>query len=182
MIEFNDNELVKRTLQGNEDAFLEIFDRYQKTLFNIIYRMVNNHDDAEEVTQRVFIKVYDSLSRFKPELKFFSWMYRIALNETLNFLKQKRNFDELSTELISKDKDPDEEFTSIETKEKIRQALMDIEPDYRALIILKHIDGRSYDEIAEIVGIPEKKVKSRLYTARHKLKDALINLGMLDNE
>ena len=59
---------------------------------------------------------------------------------------------------------------------------MDIEPDYRALIILKHIDGRSYDEIAEIMGIPEKKVKSRLYTARHKLKDALINLGMLDNE
>ena len=182
MIEYDDNELVKRCLSGNESAFETLFVRYQKTIYNVVYHMVHNLDEAEEITQRVFVKVYNSLERFNPKYKFFSWMYRIAVNESLNGLKQKKQFDLITEDLVSQDKRPDEIYEKTEAKEKIEYALMRIHKDYRSLIILKHINGCSYDEIAEILDIPEKKVKSRLFTARNLLKEALVDMGMIHND
>jgi len=92
MIANNDTDLVQECLAGNTKAFEALIDKYQKKIFNIVYRMTGNDDDAEDITQSVFIKVYEKLSSFNPKYKFFSWLYRIALNESLNLMNQKKDW------------------------------------------------------------------------------------------
>ena len=182
MIERDDKELVKDCLKGSKKAFEVLLDKYQRTIFNTVYHMIHNFDDAEDITQRVFIKVFENLNSFNPKFKFFSWMYRIAMNESLNHINGKKSFEPLLENLIVHERTPEEAYNGIELSEKIQQALMHIDPDYRMLIILKHFQDCSYKEIAVILNVPEKKVKSRLFTARQLLKDILIRKGMVSND
>lgn len=181
MIEAEDNRLVNRCLQGDEKAFESIVDKYQNQIFNNVYRMIHHFDDAEEVTQRVFVKVFENLNTYKPRYKFFSWMYRISVNETLNFINQQKRFDPLSEELINNNS-PEHDYEVFELQNKMQNALMALDTQYRLLILLKHYQNYSYKEIADIVSIPEKKVKSRLFSARQLLKNILIKMEIIDND
>ena len=178
MTENNDTYLVQDCLTGKIEAFETLVERYQKTIYNVAYRMTNNYDDAEDIAQTVFIKVYDKLNTFNPKYKFFSWLYRIAMNESMNYLNQRKRLTELDTEIIIKEETPADEYNRQETSAQLEDALMQIEPEYRILIILKHLEGFSYQEIAYCLDLPEKKVKSRLFDARRLLKNVLITRGV----
>lgn len=182
MIEHDDKNLVKQVLKGEKKAFEGLVDKYQKPIFNAVYRMVQNFDDAEDITQRVFIKAFESLDVYNIRYKFFSWIYRIAINESINFINQKKRKEELSDDLIFREKTPEEEYIESELNEKVQEALMFIDPNYRILIVLKHFQDCSYKEMSYILDIPEKKVKSRLFTARGLLKDVLITKGTITND
>jgi len=144
--------------------------------------MTKNYEDAEDITQSVFVKAYEKLNTFQSRYKFFSWIYRIAVNETLNYLNQNKRIKGLNQNFVSKEKTPDESYEETELNEKLQDALMNIDPEYQILIVLKHFQDCSYKEIAYIVNIPEKRVKSRLFTARQLLKDVLITKGISLND
>lgn len=182
MIEKTDINLVQECLAGNTRAFESLIDKYQKTIFNIVYRMTDNYDDAEDITQSVFIKVYEKLSSFNPKYKFFSWLYRIALNESLNLMNQKKRLAELDADFITREKSSEEIYDDLELSERIQNALMEIELEHRVLIVLKHFEGFSYEEMAYILDISEQKIKSRLFTARQVLKDVLIKRGIVGHD
>lgn len=173
MIENTDKNLVQECLAGNTRAFESLIDKYQKKIFNIVYRMTNNYNDAEDITQSVFIKVYENLGRFNPKFKFFSWLYRIALNESLNLMNQKKRLVELDDNFIQLEKTPEEEYDDLELSERIQNALMKIDSEHRILIVLKHLEGFSYQEMAYMLDLTEQKVKSRLFAARQVLKNVL---------
>lgn len=179
MNDVNDSDLIRKCLQGERKAFEEIIDKYQKTIFNITLRILNNLDDAADVTQSAFIKVFEHLSEFKPKYKFFSWIYKIAINESYNTLKKRQQLHRISEELKSNDKNPEEKYRDTERSEKIQEALNKLSIDYRAIIVLCYFYGQSYSDIGYILDIPENKVKSRLFTARQLLRDLLIKEDLL---
>lgn len=178
MIEHDDNELVRQCLAGNPQAFEVLVEKYQKPIFNVAYRMTHNYEDAEDITQSVFVKAYEKLRSFRPSYKFFSWIYRIAVNETLNVLQQSKRTEEINSEYSASEKTPDESYAETELQEKLQEALMGLSMEYQVLILLKHFQHFSYREIAYIMHIPEKKVKSRLFTARQLLRDILMRRGI----
>jgi RNA polymerase sigma-70 factor (ECF subfamily) len=178
MIERDDIALVKQCLDGDVKAFEFLVDKYQKPIFNAALRICNDIDSAEDISQAAFIKAYENLESFNPKYKFFSWIYRIVINEALNFLNKTKNLQELNENIISKQKTPDLEFEETELSEQVRNALMHIEPNYRVLIELRHFQNFSYSEIGNILEIPEKTVKSRLYMARQALGKILIKTGI----
>jgi RNA polymerase sigma-70 factor (ECF subfamily) len=181
MSEQADAMLVTQCLEGNTRAFESIVDKYHKIIFNVALRMVNDHKDAEDITQSVFVKAYENLRSYNPSHKFFSWIYRMAINETLNFTKQKKRLEELNPSIISRDKSPSEKYDEIELRDNIQKVLMDLEIDYRVVILLKHFEEFSYKEIGYILDIPEKTVKSRLFTARQLLRDLVVKKGLVAN-
>ena len=148
---------------------------YQKPVFNAAYRMLNSRDDAQDVTQTVFLKVFENFDKYDPSRRFFSWIYRITLNESINWLGKTNRLEPLEVEATDDGKRPDEQVDSDQTSTNVQAALMTIKSDYRSVVILKHFLGCSYAEISQVLEIPEKKVKSRLYSARQQLKDALID-------
>ena len=178
MIEIDDKQIIQQCLNGNNDAFEMLVEKYYKVIFNVVYRMTGNTDDAEDITQTVFIKVYDKLENYDPKYKFFSWLYRIVTNETLNFLKAAKKFTELDSMMITQDKNPEERCLDSEMGTRIQTALMGLDPSYRIIILLKHFQNCSYKEIADSLNISENKVKSRLYTARQLLRDIMIQTGI----
>lgn len=174
----DDVTLVQKCIQGNVKAFEVLVDKYQKPIFNTALRICNDFDNAEDISQAAFVKAFEKLESYNQKYKFFSWIYRIVINEALNFLHQGKNLLELDENIISKQETPDQVFEQTELSEKIRDALMHIEPDYRILIELRHFQNCSYSEIGYIMRIPEKTVKSRLYTARQVLGKILIKTGI----
>ena len=173
-MEKDDNALVRECLKGNSDAFEALFDKYQKPIFNIAFRLIKNFDDAEDITQTVFVNAYENLKTFNPNYKFFSWIYRSAVNNSLNLISSQSRKEELNQNLITKEKTPEEIVNEIELSENIQDALGELDINYRIVIVLKHFMSFSYEEISDILEVPEKTVKSRLYTARQLLKDILI--------
>jgi RNA polymerase sigma-70 factor (ECF subfamily) len=177
MMKNDDKNLVKECLKANRKAFETLVDRYQNVVFNVAYRMVGDFDQAEDIAQTVFIKAFENLPNFNPKHKFFSWLYRITINESLNFLKSKKRIENLNILEETKDKNPEQKYLEVELSDKIQAALMKLEPQHRLLILLKHFQYCSYKEISDSLAIPEKTVKSRLYTARQLLKEVLIKQG-----
>ncbi len=160
-------------MTGDRQAFEALLLRYEKPVYNAAFRMLNSTDDARDVTQTVFLKVFENFDAYDPSRRFFSWIYRITLNESINWLGKSRRLEPLQHEAVDHGKGPDQEVDSASVSENVQAALMTMKADYRTVIILKHFLGCSYVEISEILEIPEKKVKSRLYSARQLLKDAL---------
>jgi RNA polymerase sigma-70 factor (ECF subfamily) len=166
-------------LGGDEHAFEILVTRYQGPIYNAVLRMVRDRDDASDLTQNAFLKAFQQLSRFDPQYKFFSWLYRIAINESLNFVKRSGRQEPLESDGIASDPDPERIVVSAEVGRHVQDALMKIAPDYRAVIVLRHFHDCAYDEMAAILGIPEKTVKSRLFSARRQLRELLEAKGML---
>jgi len=179
MIRNDDSELVKLCLAGDKLSFGLLVDKYQKPIFNIIYRMCHNLEDARDIAQRVFIRAFQRLDTFDCNKKFFSWLCRIAINESLNFLKQQKKMVEIPVSMPIGEKGPEQMLDGNEQREQMRKALMEIESKYRILIILKHFQNFSYDQMSEIMHLPVKTIKSRLYSARQKLGQILVRNGMI---
>jgi len=181
MIDTKDKILVQKCLDGNTESFGVLVEKYQETVFNVAYRICGEYDDAADITQSAFVKAYENLIKYNPKYKFFSWIYRIVLNESINFINQTKKLDELNENIVSQEKTPEQVYQQVEIEKKIQDALMMLEPDFRILIVLRHFQNCSYNEIAYILDISEKKVKSRMYTARQILGQKLIKMGLEKN-
>ena len=182
MKEDEDNLLVDRCLEGDNRAFEKLVRKYEKTVFNVIYQMVRDFSDAEDLTQTVFVKVYQNLEKYDEHYRFYSWLYRITINETLNHLQQKKAVFEIPENYESMDKTPDRILDETEMIQYIDGALAALDPTYRILIIMRHFLDLSYREMSEIVRVPEKKVKSRLYMARQIMARYMIEKGIVKDE
>ena len=173
MSKTDDTQLIERCRSGDRQAFESLLVEYEKPVFNAAYRMLNSRDDAQDVTQTVFLKVFENIGQFDPTRRFFRWIYRITLNESINWLGKTNRLEPLTHEAAFEGKGPEQEVESANVSSSVQAALMTIKSDYRSVVVLKHFLGCSYVEISQILDIPEKTVKSRLYTARQQLKGAL---------
>lgn len=178
MVNAGDNELIEATLAGDRGAFAQLVDRYQIKIFNMAFRVTGSREDAQDVTQAAFLKSYDNLARYKPAHRFFSWLYRIAMNEALDVVARRRRYSELDPETPTSAAGPEAECLGSQAGRRLQAALMELTPDYRAVIVLRHFHGLSYVEIAEVVGTRARTVKSRLFTARRLLRQRLTRDGV----
>lgn len=167
-----DRALVQRCLENHGDAAGALVDRYQQRLFNLALRMLGNVQDAEDVTQTVFLNVFHSLRTYDSQYKFFSWIYRMTVNESLNMLKRRKPTVTLEDDLdiLAPGAAAD---GALEAEDRVGRALMGLKPDDRAVVVLRHFVSFSYQEIAAVLEIPVQTVKSRLFTARDRLRLAL---------
>jgi RNA polymerase sigma-70 factor (ECF subfamily) len=169
----DDQTLIRRFLEGERSAFEPLVERYQKAVFNVALRMSNDPDDAADITQNVFIKASEKLATFDPKYRFFSWIYRIAVNESINFVESSKRRETLDTEPVSEDGNPEEMLQAGMLSNSVEEGLTQLGDDSRVVIILRHFEDLSYEEIGSILGLPVKTVKSRLFTARQSLKKIL---------
>ena len=171
--------LVNKSLQKDAGAFEKLIDRYQKPIYNLGMRMFGNSDDAEDLTQNVFIKAWERLNSFDNRFKFFSWLYRIAINESLNISNREKRKERIENEeQYETGNSIENEFEKSEQSRRIHEALTGLEINYRIVIVLRHYLDLSYSEIAELTELPEKTVKSRLFSARQILKESLLKKGL----
>jgi RNA polymerase sigma-70 factor (ECF subfamily) len=177
-METDDEQLVDRCVRGDASAFEELLNRYEKKVFNVALRMVNDYDDASDVTQTVFLKVFQGLKAFDTRYRFFSWIYRITLNESINLVHRRKSVRTLDERWVSNAKGPGEILTDTEEARAIRRSLMSLDLKYRAVLVLRHYLDCSYRAIGGVLQIPEKTVKSRLFTARQVLREALAGEGI----
>jgi len=172
--EVSDKDVILRCQNGDAESFGDIVRKYQKMIYNIIYRMVSDPASADDITQTAFIKAYENIDRYNTDYPFFSWLHRIAVNEALNYIKQQKRLVALDDSRESDEGDPETEYTRNELQERIDKALEKLKPEYRIIIVLRHFGELSYSEIGEILSVPEKTVKSRLFTARQELRSVLV--------
>ena len=165
-----ERQWVERCLRGDLDAFGSLIERYERQIFRAVYNMVGNFEDAQEIAQQVFMKAFEHLAGYDRERKFFSWLYRIAINESINFMKARKKFESLGEVVAEPHSEP---FETIDRTRAVQQAVLSLKPEYRAVIVLYHYSGCSYQDAAEVLDLPEKTVKSRLFTARQLLKQML---------
>jgi len=159
-------------------AFGALVDAYQGLLFNIALRMINDGDDAKDILQTAFLKAYQRLDTYDPRYKFFSWIYRIVVNESLNYKSRRRRVTELDRDMVGSDPAPDDSAASIEMGERVKGAVVRLTPEYREVIVLRHFANMSYRDMSTVLEIPEKTVKSRLFTARRRLGEILAREGV----
>ena len=171
-------DLVSRSLDGDADAYGELVTMHQRVLYNVALRMTGNREDAQDVTQIAFIKAYRSLASFDRSRKFFSWVYRILWNETLNLIQRRPRLEPLDDEMPGVQVSPDHESEERETSGLIQEAIQELPADYRQVILLRHFAQLSYQEMSRVIELPEKTVKSRLFTARRLLATILERKGV----
>lgn len=183
-----DGELVESAIAGREACFEELVRRYQRPIAAYVYRMVGNYDAALDLTQEVFIKVYNSLTRYRSEFKFSTWIYKIAHNAAIDHLRRHavreqaltNGFDTERREvsLESRRMTPEQESERNERRSEIESVVQMLPAAYRELILLRHSRDLSYDEIAEVTGLPLGTVKNRLFRAREAMRDHLLERGI----
>jgi RNA polymerase sigma-70 factor (ECF subfamily) len=183
-----DSELVTSAVAGREEGFEELVRRYQRPISAYVYRMVGDYDAALDLTQEVFIKVYGSLLRYKPEYKFSTWIYKIAHNSAVDHLRRHstreqslmKDFEgeqrEISIE--SHRPSPEQESEREERRAEIEAVVRQLPSTYRELIVLRHSHDMSYDEIAEVTGLPLGTVKNRLFRARDAMRQEFTARGI----
>jgi len=174
MNEAEDIACVQRCLGGDRRGFEPLVTKYEKVVYNAAFRIVQNTEDAEDITQTCFIKAYENLRSFDPAHKFFSWIYRIALNEALNAVKRRKDHEQADDSLLSQEKSPEDLYHDQELERNVERCLMMLKLEHRVVIVLSHFQHLSYSEIGFVLDLPEKTVKSRLFTARQTLKDIIL--------
>ena len=168
-----DRALVRKFLDGDRAAGDELVNRYHRSVFNVALRMLANVQDAEDVTQTAFGNAFAALDSYDPKYRFFSWIYRMTVNESLNTLKRRRkmvsldgSFDVPARESVSQ--------SAADAEDRVGTALLELKPDDRAVVVLRHFVSFSYEEISDVLDVPVKTVKSRLFTARERLRQSLL--------
>ena len=179
MKEYDDGTLVRRSLDGDRAAFEELVVRYQRPVYNAALRLLRDPEEAKDVAQTTFLNVFEHLVDYDPSYKFYSWIYRIAVNESLNTLGRRKPLEEISGEEIDSAPGPDRHAESEQTRGAIEGALMQINPELRSVVVLRHLMHLSYEDMAETLALPEKTVKSRLYSARQLLRNILVQEGAI---
>jgi RNA polymerase sigma-70 factor (ECF subfamily) len=168
----DDAVLVRQSLAGETEAFGTLVTRYQHVMYTVALRMVGNAEDARDVTQDAFIKGYRQLATFNPEYKFFSWMYRIVINECFNVIRARRPQQPLDVRTAGA-ANPFDTAVASARHAHVAAALQQLTPEYRAVVVLRYFAGQGYGDIATALSIPEKTVKSRLFSARQRLGELL---------
>jgi RNA polymerase sigma-70 factor (ECF subfamily) len=181
----SDEDLVQVVLAGDRERFAELVERYQSRLVNYLHRLVRDIDEAHDLAQEVFVKVYQALDRFDPKYRFSTWMFRVAQNAAIDVIRKRRfrlvpltrpdDGGEGSRELEIAADGPsaEDEVVSSERDAQVREAIDALPDDYRELIVLRHYAELAYDEIAQSKGMPLGTVKNKLFRARQMLKGAL---------
>lgn len=172
-LENEDNILVKNCLNGDKKSFETLVEKYYKIIFRLANKFVMDFDDAEEITQSVFVKAYEKLNNYKPKYKFFSWLYRIAINESINLERKRKKLEKIDDNIKSFEEGPETIIENNEINSTVSDALMEIDILYRLPIVLKHFLDYSYKDLSYLLNVPEKTVKSRLFTGRQLLKNIL---------
>ncbi|NDP42769.1 MAG: RNA polymerase sigma factor [Aromatoleum sp.] len=170
---------MDRFRNGDRAAFTELVIRYQKPIYNAAFWVLRSTEDARDISQIVFLKVAERLDDYDPKYKFFSWIYRIAVNESLNLLRRNGWEQELDDEIDLPGKesaDPEWQVGEAEVSRRIQSALMSMTTNDRMVLTLRHFSECSYQEIGQILELDEKTVKSRLFEARHRLRGLLKDL------
>lgn len=174
-----DAELVRACLSGDQKAFETLVRKYEKPIYNLALRMLKDRDDAADVAQTVFVKAYQKLDSFDESHEFFSWVYRIAINESINFKKRTKRLDEYESGVSAALQANQEQAHGAEVlRDEMIDAIERLTMDYQMVIVLRHFHDFSYEEMAEVLSVPEKTVKSRLFTARQQLKEILATKGI----
>lgn len=174
-----DSALVERCLAGDNRSFEALVRKYHGPIYSLALRMVRVPEDAEDITQTVFVKAYEKLDTYNPAYRFFSWIYRIAVNESINFLRRRERADEYESGVSGKNETtPEADYRDGELGRVVDRAIASLKMDYRLVVVLRHFHDFSYGEIGETLQIPEKTVKSRLFTARQLLKEKLAKEGI----
>jgi len=173
-----DQALIDRCKRGERQALEELVGLYERPVYNAAYRILGNPDDAADATQVVFLKAFEHLGQYDPKYKLFSWIYRIAVNESINQLKRVRKQQPLDDQEVAKTRGPEATIAASDLSREIQDGLMELKEDYRTVIVLRHFSECSYSQISDILQIPEKTVKSRLYSARQLMKETLQARGV----
>ena len=180
MSENADAARVRECLAGDPQAFAALVEQYEKPVYNLALRMLRNSEDARDIAQSVFMKAFQSLSSYDPQYKFYSWIYRMAINESLNILRVRgRAAGPVDERLPEEGAGPSELLADEQRRDVVLEAVDRLKPEHRAVIVLRYFVDRNYEDMGEILGIDAKTVKSRLYTARQLLKDQLSSSGAL---
>jgi len=189
----DDRELATLAARGQERAFRELLTRYERPVFSLVYRMVRDRTLAEDLAQEAFIRAFNAIGSYKTSYKFSNWILKIANNHTIDYLR-KRKLDTISidgsphasspeevsqTRLVipSEDEDPHEYLEHKELGGQIETAIGELREEYRTVVLLRHVEGHSYDEIADIMDLPLGTVKTYLHRARGELKARLAHLA-----
>ena len=189
LVNLPDADLAALAREGREAAFRELVRRYERPVFSLIFRMVRDRETAEDLAQETFIKILNHIDRYRPEFKFSSWLFKIANNLTIDHLRKRQlktiSMDgsphaataaevEASTfDVEARGESALEEIESKELGGAIEKAIAKLRPEYRACILLRHVEDRSYEEIAATLDLPLGTVKTYIHRARHELREAL---------
>jgi RNA polymerase sigma-70 factor (ECF subfamily) len=187
-----DQEVVAYAREGREAAYRELIGRYERPVFSLIFRLVRQREKAEDLAQDTFIKVLNALDRYDPAHKLSSWIFKIAHNTALDQLRKKEpemlslegsphaeTADEIQATAVvavSSEESPEEYAASRELGEVLERAIGTLRPEYRSAIVLAHVEGRPYEEIAEIMDVPLGTVKTYIHRARNELRSKLEHL------
>lgn len=184
--EVPEDVLVQRARRGDLSAYDDLVKRYQERIYATIYHMTANHEDANDLAQDAFIKAFQALNSFKGGSSFYTWLYRIAVNKTINFLKQRKNRTHLSLNDLDFNAEHDPDLVALisnktprrdaglnELQEKLNTALLKLSEAHRLVVVLHDVQGRSHEEIAKIMECNIGTVRSRLFYARQQLQSEL---------
>lgn len=178
----DDHQLIAACLQGRTEAFGELVRRYQDRLYNTVYRMLDNADDAQDVVQDAFLHAWQALDRFQGNSLFFTWLYRIAMNSAISLKRKQRVTLRLEGGPPDEDREPrdpsdlsrpDHAMEKAEQERQLQEALNRLSPEHRAVLIMKDIEGQKYETMADILQVPIGTIRSRLHRARLELRDLL---------
>jgi RNA polymerase sigma-70 factor (ECF subfamily) len=184
-----DADLVSLAQDGRESAYRELVRRYERPVFSLIFRMVRDREVSEDLAQDTFIKVLNHIDKYRPEFKLSSWLFKIANNVTIDHLRKRQletvsidgsphalsaaEVEATSFDVVARQESALEEMEARELGSAIERAIQKLRPEYRACIMLRHVEGRSYEEIAATLDLPLGTVKTYIHRARHQLRDAL---------
>ncbi len=182
----SDSELVLKSQQGDVRAFDELVERYHGKIYGLTYNMTSNREDAEDLTQEVFMKAFEALPRFQGKSSFYTWIYRIAVNKTINYRKKRNRKRALSLDQFDQDIKTDDVYHELTTKgsplrnislselqEKLNEALQHLSEKHRTVVVMHDMQGIPHDDIAKVVGASVGTVRSRLFYARRQMQTEL---------
>ncbi len=187
-----DQEIVALARDGREAAYRELIRRYERPVFSLVLRMVRNRQLAEDLAQETFIKALNAIASYRPEFKFSSWIFKIANNAAIDHLRRKdletlsldgspnaTTADEIEATVLQVGDRGATPLAALEARElgtAIEQAIGQLRPEYRSCILLRHVEGLAYEEIAQLLDLPLGTVKTYIHRARHELRDSLAHL------
>jgi RNA polymerase sigma-70 factor (ECF subfamily) len=184
-VERSDGELVRASRRGDKEAFRELVERYQRKVVSVALGMVHNRDDALEIAQETFVKAFENLANFKGESSFYTWLYRIVVNRAIDFQRRERRHPTVGLEdgalgdggeeTLGDERflDPYQQAHAHEIGDRVREAIDELTPDHKAVILLREVEGLSYEEISRVMQCSKGTVMSRLHYARKKLQKKL---------
>jgi RNA polymerase sigma-70 factor (ECF subfamily) len=189
MSDINDIAIVDRVLGGDVEAFSELMAKYQDRVFRYVYSKFNNHDEVLDITQDIFIMTFESLDKFRRESKFSTWLFSIMVNYCKNYRKKAGRFRSVSIDknegdgfefqLADERENTEEQIINRDSLRILKDELFKLSDDYREILVLRDIEGMSYNEISKVLGISLSNVKVRIHRGRELLKDRLQEIGLL---